>query len=494
MLACLLIAALTVPSWASAAEGEEKTGTEVCNIGDADGDGKITVADARTALRTAIGLTETEEVKKEEDADLDGEVTVEDARFILRVSIGLDSFYLAGGDKYKADVASDGENTHTVKFTVGETEYSVTERCRRLTDSETPPTCVKDGVRVRKCDVCGSSDRVTLKATGHNFEGPAIKTGKGTHYYECANGCGEKTKETACEYTSAVLTPARCGIKGSTIYTCGVCGYYYTELNIPALTHSFTDYKPDGNATWLKDGTKTAHCDNEGCEKTDTKDDPGSKLNTSYIPENVKVLYLTFDDGPSKYTKKIIDILDAHGAKATWFVIHTDAYSSGYKAIVDSGNAIALHSYTHDYSKIYRSTSGFYSDLNRISDEVFRYTGVRTKLYRFPGGSSNTVSRSYCRGIMSELTKSVEKNGYVYFDWNAANNDATGQNLSVNQIYRAAISGCGPNRVVMLMHDTNAKYNTVAALGDIIDYYKARGYYCLALDEYSPTTHHRVAN
>lgn len=212
------------------------------------------------------------------------------------------------------------------------------------------------------------------------------------------------------------------------------------------------------------------------------------------VPVGAKVIYLTFDDGPSANTGKILDILKRYNVKATFFVIKNETYAYNYKRIVEEGHSIALHSYTHDYSAIYRSEDAYFNDLNNISDYVFEKTGVRTRMIRFPGGSSNTVSRSYCRGIMSRLAVLTAEKGYVYYDWNSANNDATGRNLSVAQIRNAADSYGGRTPLVMLMHDAAAKGKTVEALPGIIEYYKGLGYYFLPLNENSTTAHHGIAN
>lgn len=212
------------------------------------------------------------------------------------------------------------------------------------------------------------------------------------------------------------------------------------------------------------------------------------------VPAGAKVIYLTFDDGPSANTEKILSVLDRYNVKATFFVIASNRYSYLYKEIVERGHSIALHSYSHEYSAVYRSTDAYFADLNRISDFVYEKAGVRTRLIRFPGGSSNTVSRSYCRGIMSALSRMTAEKGYVYFDWNSANNDATGQNLSVAQLGSAAKSYGGQTPLVMLMHDAAAKTKTVEALPGIIEYYKGLGYYFLPLNEKSPTARHGIAN
>ncbi|MBE6811523.1 MAG: hypothetical protein E7523_01440 [Ruminococcaceae bacterium] len=226
----------------------------------------------------------------------------------------------------------------------------------------------------------------------------------------------------------------------------------------------------------------------------ETPSDPDDdEITADDLPEGSKILYLTFDDGPSKYTETILDILDEYNAKATFFVIYQPNYSAQYKMIVDRGQTIALHAYSHEYSQIYTSTTAYFNDLQKISDHVYNLTGVRTNLIRFPGGSSNTVSRNYCYGIMTQLSKLVGNYGLVYFDWNADSTDASGNNVSALTIYNNSI-GYTQDEIVLLMHDTNAKGTTVQALPYIIEYYQSRGYHIMALTENSETAHHPIAN
>ena len=212
------------------------------------------------------------------------------------------------------------------------------------------------------------------------------------------------------------------------------------------------------------------------------------------IAPDGKTIYLTFDDGPSANTVKILDILDKYNVKATFFVLYNETYSYLYKEIIKRGHSIALHSYSHEYSKIYRSTDAYFADLQKVSDFVYEKAGVRTRMIRFPGGSSNTVSRSYCKGIMTQLAKMTKEKGYVYFDWNSANDDATGKTLTVAELQKAANAYSGQSPLVMLMHDAPAKKRTVEALPGIIEHYIERGYYFLPLNEGSPTAHHYIAN
>lgn len=192
-----------------------------------------------------------------------------------------------------------------------------------------------------------------------------------------------------------------------------------------------------------------------------------------------KVAYLTFDDGPSINTEKLLDILDQYDVKATFFVIYHKNMEKKYKAIADRGHTIALHSYTHSYSKIYKTEKGYYSDLNKIHDYVEKLTGVDSKIIRFPGGSSNTVSRKYNKNIMKVLKKSVTEKGYVYHDWNIDSTDASGINRDPDILVEKVKAGLKKNKPVVdiLMHDTGkSKTTTVEALPRIIEAVKAQGY------------------
>ena len=212
-----------------------------------------------------------------------------------------------------------------------------------------------------------------------------------------------------------------------------------------------------------------------------------------------KTCYLTFDDGPSSNTPKILEILRNNNAKATFFVIGlNDKYDHYMKDIVDEGHAIALHSYTHEYysynTSIYRSEKAFFDELDKIHAKVLKLTGVDTKLFRFPGGSSNTISK-YSPGIMTRLTKQVEERGFVYFDWNVDSRDASGNGVASSTLVNSVMTSTGSLKSVnVLMHDTDAKSTTVSALPEIIAFYKSKGYDFDKLTTSSPPCHQAVNN
>jgi peptidoglycan/xylan/chitin deacetylase (PgdA/CDA1 family) len=208
------------------------------------------------------------------------------------------------------------------------------------------------------------------------------------------------------------------------------------------------------------------------------------------VPDGSKTIYLTFDDGPSANVPELLGVLDFYGVKATFFVIG-NSHHEYYKTILDHGDALGLHTYSHNYATVYASDAAFFADLERDSDAVFAATGTRPTIIRFPGGSSNTVSANYSSGIMSRLTAEVEARGYRYFDWNCSAGDANGGVASVAAIVASA-TGCYGNSIMLLAHDRVG--NTVAAMKEIIPIYKARGYEFKVVEPTSLGFHHRVAN
>ena len=212
-----------------------------------------------------------------------------------------------------------------------------------------------------------------------------------------------------------------------------------------------------------------------------------------YKPIGNKVVYLTFDDGPSQYTGELLDILAKYNVKVTFFVTgRAPGYNYNIKRAHDEGHTVALHTNTHNYNYIYSSTNAYFEDLNAISETVHSLTGEYSKLIRFPGGSSNTVSR-ITPGIMSSLSGMVTEKGYKYFDWNVSSGDASSKVLSSDEYANNIIRGLGNSSYyIVLQHDTNG--NSVRAVGKVIEYGLSHGYRFEALNMDSPVVHHKIAN
>lgn len=180
-------------------------------------------------------------------------------------------------------------------------------------------------------------------------------------------------------------------------------------------------------------------------------------------------VYLTFDDGPSAETDRILDILKEYDVKATFFVIgKTDENSvKAYQRIVEEGHTLGMHSYSHQYAQVYASQEAFEDDLTSLQDYLFSITGMESTFYRFPGGSSNKVSKI----PMSDLIQCLKKRNITYFDWNVSSGDASGTQLSSQTIINNVMNGINGahKNYVVLFHDSAAKKTTVDALPEIIE-------------------------
>ena len=205
---------------------------------------------------------------------------------------------------------------------------------------------------------------------------------------------------------------------------------------------------------------------------------------------NGKVIYLTFDDGPSCYTEELLDILKKYDVKATFFVVDGDNRDL-LRRMAEEGHSIGIHSVTHDYGEIYASADAYFRDLYAMQTIIYEQTGVETYLMRFPGGSSNTVSR-FNPGIMSYLVQAVEDSGFRYFDWNVDSNDAGGAK-NAQEVFENVTDAVVYRRIsIVLQHDS--KPFSVDAVEQIISWGLENGYIFLPLDMSSPTAHHGVNN
>ena len=203
-------------------------------------------------------------------------------------------------------------------------------------------------------------------------------------------------------------------------------------------------------------------------------------------------VYLTFDDGPGPYTDELLDVLAEYDIKATFFVIgRKDEHSLDmYRRIVDEGHTLAMHSYTHQYGTIYSSVEEFDKDFKKLSNLLYKTTGIRVKLFRFPGGSSNTASRL----PMTDFIAYLNENDIVYYDWNVINGDATGKKLTANQMVDMVMSGVRENNnSTVLMHDFISDNTTVKSLPSLIEKLQKENYVMLPITKYTKPVQHTKA-
>ena len=187
-----------------------------------------------------------------------------------------------------------------------------------------------------------------------------------------------------------------------------------------------------------------------------------------------KTVCLTFDDGPSPNTDRVLAVLEEQGVKGTFFVVGKTGQKDQQRMrdIVAAGHTLAMHSWSHDYRKIYASVDAFLEDCYQLYQWIYEVTGIYPQVFRFPGGSVN----GYDRGIYQEIVAEMTRRGFVYFDWNASAQDATAKPLDPAVIRDNCLKGIGRELVVVLSHDSTARTTTVEALPSIIQGYRDAGY------------------
>lgn len=161
------------------------------------------------------------------------------------------------------------------------------------------------------------------------------------------------------------------------------------------------------------------------------------------VPEDgEKVVYLTFDDGPSVVTGEILDVLKEKGVPATFFVIGatTERGKVLYQRILDEGHALGIHSYSHRYQEIYESADAYLADFDRLANHLESIVGVKPNIFRFPGGSKNNFAAPE---VLEEIKKEMEKRGCVWFDWNALAKDDKSQATPAQEMFDNVVSSAG---------------------------------------------------
>jgi uncharacterized protein YbbC (DUF1343 family)/peptidoglycan/xylan/chitin deacetylase (PgdA/CDA1 family) len=200
-----------------------------------------------------------------------------------------------------------------------------------------------------------------------------------------------------------------------------------------------------------------------------------------------KVAYLTFDDGPSPVTRQVLDILKKYDVKATFFVVgkNIPGNEAILKRAVAEGHVIGGHTYSHDYRIIYKDIRSFFADLELGNRLIEKATGIKPEVFRFPGGSTNTISKKYQdpliyskhEPLMREIKAEAKRRGYTFIDWNVDNGDAKSVSYTAAQAF-ANVKQQVKNKqeLVILMHDSTPKAATAKALPAVIQYLKAEGY------------------
>lgn len=193
---------------------------------------------------------------------------------------------------------------------------------------------------------------------------------------------------------------------------------------------------------------------------------------SDYVRE-IGTVYLTFDDGPSDNTYSILSYLEQYNVKATFFVVpnRSEGCYAKLKAIAAAGHSIGVHSASHVYKDIYSSVEAYLDDFHEAWDIIYDATGIKTEIFRFPGGSVNDFNTETRDKIIQEMTR----RGFRYYDWNVESGDVDGATWT--DMYNSIpsdIANC--YRSIVLMHDSNSTPNTVLVLGDVLHALVSDGY------------------
>lgn len=270
---------------------------------------------------------------------------------------------------------------------------------------------------------------------------------------------------------------------------------YFDEMKDVVVSDNFDDKpKVTCNVDEVLKSTGDIEVTYTATDRSGNKTEFVRHINVLPSPEmSEKIMYLTFDDGPSPVTEEVLDILDKYGVQATFFVTgNGQSYNDLIKRAYDSGHTIGLHTYTHNW-EIYDSEEAYFDDLKKVQDMVYDLIGEKSYVIRFPGGSSNTVSTSHCEGIMTKLTEEVQKRGFYYFDWNVSSGDASVATLDAESIIENSKEYSG-DHLVLLLHDTSFKTTLKDALPSIIEFYQSEGFSFKGLSDMSPMCHQNVNN
>lgn len=198
------------------------------------------------------------------------------------------------------------------------------------------------------------------------------------------------------------------------------------------------------------------------------------------LNDNDKVAYLTFDDGPSDVTWDVLNTLEDYGIYAAFFVTYKDDAESLeiYKEIVNRGHTLAIHSSSHNYKEIYNSVDDFLEDFNKLFVHIYSITGIKPKIFRFPGGSINP----YNYNIYNQLHAEMLRRGFIFYDWNVSSGDAD-YSVTKDSIIKSVTESLeGKNKAIVLMHDSAKKKTTAATLSEVIELIKNKGYRFEKLD------------
>ena len=413
------------------------------------------------------------------------------------------SFPLLFGYTGKTDVITDGEinvdkvGEYTLTYRAGFLHKSVSvNRVVKLTDTEQPIIKVEeDFIEINADTPITSADELGVKYTALDNYDKDI-----TAFVEKeidGNICRYTVKDSSGNSASAEVkiiyidtSKPKISLKGnSTVYM--MINTAYKEFGYTVTDNFDNDISSSvvisSNVDMKKKGTYSVTYtakDEAGNTSSVTRNVVvyGGDYDGEYdsVKPNEKVIYLTFDDGPSIYTERLLDALEEYNVKATFFVTNqSPKYQHLITRIHNDGHTVALHTLTHKWD-IYSSLEAYLKDFNAMNAIIEQRTGNQTRFFRFPGGTNNNQGNGYKQGIMVELSKYMLEAGYSYFDWNVSSGDTylTDPSDIVNNLIKQVSER---KRSVVLAHDI--KKATIEAMPAFIEYALKNGYTFKSIDD-----------
>lgn len=205
------------------------------------------------------------------------------------------------------------------------------------------------------------------------------------------------------------------------------------------------------------------------------------QVNKPDTPKVQKTIYLTFDDGPGKYTEPLMEIMERYQVHGTFFMIGNQlgGHQQVVKEAAEAGHYIGLHSMSHSKKKLYDSGNAdhFIAEFTKEQEMVEALIGTSPALIRAPYGSKPEINEAF-RDKIAEA-------GFKMWDWTVDSKDwknAAKPELILQEIKRQ-VKG---DTEVILLHE---KAQTVAMLPQIIEYLQGKGY---AFAVYKPEQHFSV--
>ncbi|MDF2952633.1 MAG: hypothetical protein K0S18_2216 [Anaerocolumna sp.] len=198
-----------------------------------------------------------------------------------------------------------------------------------------------------------------------------------------------------------------------------------------------------------------------------------------------KLAYLTFDDGPSQITEEILETLKEENVKATFFIIGctiTEDEKEVLKKMIKEGHTIGIHTYSHDYKKIYSSVEAYLEDFYQAYQLIYEITGVQPKIFRFPWGSAN----GYNKHIKKELVAEMERRGFTFYDWTVSAEDSIGKPTEYRILYNIMKDLERKKNPIILLHDASVNKLTAQTLPKIIEVIREQEYEFDTLDHREP--------